>query len=140
MTTKAGESRPPYEIRNRPKIPKTSWLFSIRFEILKFIFPHSSYTTLSPPPLKCAQLRLSKFKKVFWCFLYVLVWVYLYRHWIFYWNQAKINQIFIFRENETTLQGFTLPRVPTANFVYKTSKAQRGMFCGQNWSREPVVK
>ena len=32
------------------------------------------------------------------------------------------------------LGNFTLPRVPKTNFTYKTPKAQRGMFCRQNWS------
>ena len=33
-----------------------------------------------------------------------------------------------------------LPRVHKTNIAYKTSRVQRGMFCRQNWLREPLVK
>ena len=35
---------------------------------------------------------------------------------------------------------FTLPRVSKTSFVYKTYGGRRGVFCRQNWSREPVLK
>ena len=39
------------------------------------------------------------------------------------------------------LWNFIVPRVPNTNFAYNTSRAQRGMFCRQNWySWEPEVK
>ena len=41
----------------------------------------------------------------------------------------------------TEIKGnFNLPRDPKTSFDYKTSIAQRGMFCRHKWSREPVVK
>ena len=75
--------------------------FSERLEILKFIFPHSSLK-FTPPPLKYALVAPLK-TKILTRILMLLVCLSLGVIFItfdFYWNQAQINQIFIFREND----------------------------------------